>query len=517
MKKLFTLFVLVILAHVAFSQTPSVISYGAQNKNLIGEKAILDQQGNTIMLGRLNGTGGDFPFISCFDASHVQKFSFNLNVTGFNASAIADAGNNEFIGTYSSGVEAIIIKFNIAGNLIWKKRFSGLSDLESILVDASGNIYTAGGFLEHLHLIKLQPNGTIAWTKKYNFGTNYAFGRGLVMSSDNHIMMMASTTYVNNTNGNKISFLKIDPSGTTIWKKTYSTNTSIVGNGLARSPKTNRYMMAGYKGNLNSINTLDGFTMLLDSNGNYINNMVLGYIWWDNHFAVTAMPEGGFATCGFSKPVENCGGNALFVKYTDNNDTVLTRTYGASSGQGTTFQDLKYIQNKGLIAFGGGSTFSYWNNGLEFESLRLTDNLDVNCHRYNQAIAKSSLTISETTAVVTESNATLNFTEEISKIDQQINASDVCLQLPLSNQNFVLPLESKIYPNPSYGFFNIHIDHDRIQNIKIWNLTGQTVREIKGNQLQVQRIETNNLPAGTYFVQISTIEGKMGMNKLVIE
>ena len=515
MQRIF-LFVLFILATCKAYTQPTVISYGDSTKNLIGEKGIMDQAGNTIIVGRLNKPNGDYPLISCFDASHVQKFSFTLNITGFNASAIADAGNGEFVATFSSGVNAMVLRFNLSGNILWSKHFNSLADLESILIDNTGNIYVAGGYLQHLHLIKMQSNGTITWVKRYNFGSNYVFGRGLVLSSDNKIMMLASATYMSGTT-NRISLFKIDPNGSTIWKKTYLSNIPIVGNALARSPKTNRYMIAGYKGYLNNVNTLDAFTLLVDSAGNYINNMLLGYIWWDMHYSVAALPEGGFVTSALCKPQEVCGGNGLFVKYTDNNDTVLTRTYGALAGQGAMFQDIKYTPSNGIVAFGSGSTFQYWNGGLELESLHFNSTLDVNCHRFNQAISKTSVVIFEDTATVTESTTTLTFTEMKEMVSEQLKAGDVCLHLPLEVDEQYETLFTSVYPNPSYGVFNIMVKNDKIRCIKLFDVAGKLVATIQGNQLSEQRIEFKSLASGSYFVEINVVSGKKGLQKLQID
>lgn len=515
MHKIFLFISLLLSIFIAKGQNPTAFNFGDSTKELIGEKGTVDQLGNTVMVGRIHKSGADYPMITCFDASFVQKFSFSLNITGFNASALSDAGGGEFVATFSSGVNALVLKFNLSGNIIWYKRFSNLADLESILIDNSGNIYVAGGYLQHVHLIKMQPNGNITWVRRYNFGSNYVFGRGLVLSSDNKIMMLASATYTSGTT-NRISLLKVDLSGTTIWKKTYWSNIPIVGNSLARSPKTNRYMIAGYKGYLNNVNTLDAFTLLVDSAGNYIHNMVLGYVWWDMHYSVAALPEGGFVSSALCKPQEICGGNGLFVKYTDNNDTVLTRVYGAQAGQGAMFQDIKYTSS-GIVAFGGGSTFQYWNSGKEFECLRFNTNLDVNCHRYNQAISKTSVVVFEDTATVTESTIALAPSENKEIVNEQLKAGDVCLQMPLAVSKHVEALHTSIYPNPNNGVFQIRIQDDKIASIALMDVAGKVVVKIAGEKLSEQKVELNKLSSGTYFVEVYAESGKRAIRKLQID
>lgn len=517
MRHLFLFNILLLFSSIlAKAQNPTVISYGQTSATLIGEKGLIDANGNSLMIGRINESANDYPLVTCFDANHVQKFSFSLNVTGHNASVLKDAGNGEFVATFSSGVSAILLKFNISGTVLWVKKFNNLSELESILIDNSGNIYVAGGYLQHVHLVKLQSNGSITWVKRYNFGSNYVFGRGLEMSHDNQIMLMASATYMSGTT-NRISLLKISPNGSTTWKKTYWTNIGIVGTGMARSPKTNRYLIAGYKGNLSNVNTLDAYTMLIDSAGNYINSLVLGFSWWDQHYAVTALPEGGYVTSGLSKPVEICGGNGMFVKYNDMNDTILTRTYGASSGLGAIFQDVKHSSAMGIVAFGAGSTFGYWNSGSEFINLRFNGNLDLNCHKYHQVLNKSNLMIFEDTATLTESTTTFSTTDNISIVSRSFKAADVCAQSPLSLQNEDYTLEATIYPNPCMGYCVVKVPDNALKQLQVCDLNGKTVLDVIGNNSSTQKIELGSLATGVYYMRIKAQNGHIGVKKLVVE
>ncbi len=515
MKQFFILIAIFIIPTLASSQSNSVINYGDSTQLLIGEKGVVDQSGNTIILGRHSKQGQDYPLISCFDANQVQKFSISLNTTGYVASKLIDAGNGEFIGTYSSGVNAIILKFNLAGDILWSKVFNNVADLESIAIDNTGAIYVAGGFVQNLYLIKLLANGSILWVKQYQLGSNYVFGRGLIVTPSNNVLLMASSTYMGGTS-NRISLLHINPNGTMIWKKTYYSNVGFVGNDIARSPKTGHYLIAGYSGNLNNANTLNAFTLLVDSAGNYINNMVLGYIWWDAHYAVEALPEGGFVSSGLCKPQEICGGNGMFIKYTDMNDTVLTRVYGAQSGQGAIFQDIHYSNSGGIVAFGGGSTFGYWNNGSEMETLRFNNNLEVNCHRYNQTLTKSSLSILTDTTMLSESGVSLTYTNLGEVVLEHLKAADPCLQIPLSSSDAVTMTTCSVYPNPSRGAIQLHMSGEKIAGIVVYDIMGKVVHSQEGSRMDKDRIDMRSAMSGVYILRVESVSGKRGVHRVLI-
>ncbi len=78
----------------------------------------------------------------------------------------------------------------------------------------------------------------------------------------------------------------------------------------------------------------------------------------------------------------------------------------------------------------------------------------------------------------------------------------------------ILADEIVIYPNP----FNSHItiaNATKLSNIKITNLTGQTVRYIEHNQSDIIQINTGELPAGIYLIHFTTLDGIKTVKKII--
>jgi len=83
---------------------------------------------------------------------------------------------------------------------------------------------------------------------------------------------------------------------------------------------------------------------------------------------------------------------------------------------------------------------------------------------------------------------------------------------PQPEQNF------RIYPNPNNGEFTLDLPEPAIKGMsfRILSLTGQLLLE-KTAELgsSIQRIETNNISEGMYFVQILSEKGVMGVSRFV--
>lgn len=72
----------------------------------------------------------------------------------------------------------------------------------------------------------------------------------------------------------------------------------------------------------------------------------------------------------------------------------------------------------------------------------------------------------------------------------------------------------KIYPNPTRQ--HVHIEGKNIENIVIYNITGQPVKNNKPNGKDKTTINVSNLKSGIYLVQIFNINGETIVKKLTI-
>ena len=103
----------------------------------------LDASGNFLWAKAFGGTSTDQSNSITVDASG------NVYTTGsFGYTVDFDPGAGTFNLTSAGGADVFIQKLDASGNFIWAKAFGGTStdQSNSITVDASGNVYTTGGF-----------------------------------------------------------------------------------------------------------------------------------------------------------------------------------------------------------------------------------------------------------------------------------------------------------------------------------------------------------------------------------
>ena len=76
----------------------------------------------------------------------VGDNSGNVYMTGLFSSTSITLGNITL--TNTGGIDVFILKYDASGNVLWAKSAGGVSDdnLNSVKVDASGNIYLGGYF-----------------------------------------------------------------------------------------------------------------------------------------------------------------------------------------------------------------------------------------------------------------------------------------------------------------------------------------------------------------------------------
>lgn len=78
---------------------------------------------------------------------------------------------------------------------------------------------------------------------------------------------------------------------------------------------------------------------------------------------------------------------------------------------------------------------------------------------------------------------------------------------PTSVKGIPIPVAGlRLYPNPASEQLHIALDNEAIQQIQVYNIVGQLVYEVQGNNFQQQSIEVGGLSKGAYLINIATRE-----------
>jgi hypothetical protein len=326
-------------------------------KNDAGAKAIALADGSFVVAGNTdNNKDGDvigsnglsdwwiIKLKSNGDTAWTRTVGGAYNDNAYNIAATADGGF-VVVGTYSASnlsfADAMAVKFNSNGDIIWKKTYGG-SNLDlptSVCVSPAGAIYIA------------------VWTQSNNTGD------------------------VGNNNGLwDYAVLKLTANGEKEWMKLYGGAGQDTPLGIANTADGGVIVTgtsaSNGTGNVGTSHGLDDLWVIkLNTNGDIVWNSLLGGTGSERGQYVEATPDGGFLITGFSESKDgdvgvNQGKSDLWVLKLSNTGKILwNKTYG---GAGTEFSNKLLLNSDGSFYI-VGYTDSSGSGDTDGWLLKLTD------------------------------------------------------------------------------------------------------------------------------------------------
>lgn len=249
----------------------------------------------------------------------------NVYATGrFGGTVDFDPGPGVFNMTASGITDVFVTKMDPAGNLIWAKKWGSAStEIDqgvSIVVDAQGNVYSAGifggntdfdpgtgtSFLNYaggwsdIYLSKLDASGNFVWAKAIG-GTEADAASNIVLDDSGHLFLAGSfagtvdfdpgTGVSNMTAANASGFVaKLDTAGTFVWAKQFSGLGNYLMGNIAVAPSGNMYIMGSVLDNtvdldpgtgtfnVTPMGFIDACVVKLNSTGNFVWGKQMGGI-----------------------------------------------------------------------------------------------------------------------------------------------------------------------------------------------------------------------------------------------
>jgi uncharacterized delta-60 repeat protein len=127
--------------------------------------------------------------------------------------------------TAENGGDAVLLKFDANGNLLWERAWGGLESDQGFAVatDADGAVYIAGTATSFgpssagLFVVKFDSAGNLVWQRI----SDGAAGNAVAVASDGSVYA-AGTTPRNEIGNFDIVVLKITAAGSLLWQRTYS-------------------------------------------------------------------------------------------------------------------------------------------------------------------------------------------------------------------------------------------------------------------------------------------------------
>ncbi|MBZ0203246.1 MAG: SBBP repeat-containing protein [Ignavibacteria bacterium] len=354
---------------------------GANNLNDRGYRSVLDDSGHIylggtteISLNKVNAllikynSNGEIVWKRQFDTTSNSSISlYGMDIDNF--------GNIYITGIiYTSNYNVIIAKYNAAGTLLWHRLFNpgGIEDWPSqIALDDSGNAYIVGygadlNLKYDMFTLKYNGNGDLKWHKKYNGPANRDdFGLSIDIDKIGNIVV---TGYSEDVNLWDAIIIKYTPEGDVLWNKRFGT----LGNGesgfVVKTDEEFNVYVAGEKGN----GSMNRDIMTLKYNGG-------GVLLWQSYYAGPA-----FSFDQASDLVYDNSGNIYVTGISVQSATNYTTIKYNSSGQ-QQWISIYAGPYGGSDAANSIAVDTYGNVYVTGESNNLNQNFDIATVKYNSA------------------------------------------------------------------------------------------------------------------------------------
>jgi len=269
----------------------------------------------------------------------VAGYFRSFNIT-FGTTQLNNGGQNTYL-------DAFVVKYNAAGNVVWAKRFGGSTDElpADIAADRHGNVFVTGSFdsqqlifgtdtlwcwgqEEDMFLVKYDSTGNVSWVKSAG-GQYYDKGWGIAADSsgnailtgyfNSHILAFDTFTFTYNMPAPKMFVVKYAADGSVLWAKG---NTSGYGFGkaLITDADENIYVAGNCLGATHlvfgndsaiSAGDYDKVVMKLDAQGNTEWMLKAGGAGRDEANAIALGNNGSVYISGYTKSAIDTVGNII--------------------------------------------------------------------------------------------------------------------------------------------------------------------------------------------------------------
>ncbi|MDD2435813.1 MAG: hypothetical protein PHO63_06160, partial [Bacilli bacterium] len=239
-------------------------------------------------------------FANNFGGSYEDFFADVISVSdGYIAVGSSDSEDGDLENQNIGWGDGIIVKYNLTGDLVWKKNFGGsYSDYFFSIIEVSDGYVVVGasdsddGDLSGLSIgntdaiiVKYDFNGDIDWVKTYG-GTSYDYFHDIAATSDGYVIVGQTRSnngifYEMNNGQYDAVIVKTDFDGNLDWVNTYGGSDYESFNRV--SVMNDNYTVVGY-----SYSTDMEWTNKGSSDGILVQYDSDGYIIWEQNFGGTS-------------------------------------------------------------------------------------------------------------------------------------------------------------------------------------------------------------------------------------
>jgi hypothetical protein len=146
----------------------------------------------------------------------------------------------------NNGGDALLLKFDAAGTLLWERTWGGSESdsANAVATAADGSVYITGretSFGAGLFVVKFDGEGNLLWQKI----TNAAGGDAIAVGADGSVYAAGSIIRDNNLANFDILVVKLTSAGAEVWRRTYSAGEVVDARGRMAAAPDGSIVLAG--------------------------------------------------------------------------------------------------------------------------------------------------------------------------------------------------------------------------------------------------------------------------------
>lgn len=456
--------------------------------------------------------------LACFSQTYFQKtYPASLDQEGQDVFATPDGGYLIAGYTNTSilyDCDVMVIKTDAFGNKAWSKTYGGnkpdfpyhmlpTTDGNYFLVGYSQS-YSGGGDMDIL-LIKIDPSGNQLWLKTYG-GNGNDYARDITATADGNYMIVGSSNIPSQPHN--ANLIKIDPAGTVIWSKYYGGSANDYGCAIKQC-SDGGYIMLGQTYSY-GVGSGDAYLVKTDAAGDTLWTKTFGGSQNDEGVSLTVNSDNGFTflvrdSSGAGKDID-----VRIIRTSGTGNVMWNKVYGGT--QKDTPKMVQKTSDGGYILAAISRSYGWINPDMYI--LKCNSSGDTTWTRhYGGANHEHCYAVREQpdgSYIAVGKSA--SYGPDIDAILLKINSNGT---MTVGIHEYANNSPIIIYPNPNSGNLNLDLSNFKAKKVTVTDILGIEVFSKEIENENILTIQLENKKTGVYFVK-SESETQSVINKIII-